>query len=148
MKQDALLRVVQTWNLNPKPEFRGFRCANCQRYLHRSWHHWLNSGGYKTPVHLCQDCEKRSRKGNLKVMTTRRPVLKSRFYSNLPPKVMQRLRSIVRSWRLPSRAVHKSFTCDKCRTSLHKAYHVWTYIDGNLVEAHFCKRCGDQLFKK
>jgi len=41
MKQHALLRIVQTWNLNPKPEYRGFRCANCQRYIHRSWHHWL-----------------------------------------------------------------------------------------------------------
>ena len=146
MKQDALLCIVQTWNLNPKPEYRGFRCANCQRYIHRSWHHWLNSKGYKTPVHLCQDCEKISRKGNLEIPTTRRPVVKSRFSSNLPPKAMQRLGSIVRSWKIASRAVHKSFTCDQCRASLRKAYHVWASIDGNLIETHFCKRCGDQLF--
>ena len=146
MKQDALLRIVQTWNLNPKPEYRGFRCANCQRYIHRSWHHWLNSKGYKPPVHLCQNCEKQSRRGNLNIVTTRRPVAKSKFRSNLPSKVMQGLGSIVRSWRSLNKLVHKSFTCDKCRASVYKAYHIWTYIDRDLVETHFCKRCGDQLF--
>lgn len=146
MKQDALLCIVQAWNLNPKPEYRGFRCANCQRYIHRSWHHWLNSKGYKTPVHLCQDCEKKSRKGNLKVVAPRRSVVKSKFSFNLSEKVTQELRSIARSWKILDKVVHKSFACDKCKASLYKAYHVWTYIDKDLVEIHFCRSCGDQLF--
>ena len=146
MKQDALLRIVQTWNLNPKPEYRGFRCAHCQRYIRRSWHHWLHSKGYKTPVHLCQDCEKKSRKGNLKVVARERSVVKSRFSLNLSEKVTQDLRGIVRSWRSLDKVIHKSFTCDKCKASVYKAYHVWTYIDKDLVETHFCKHCKDQLF--
>ena len=148
MKQDLLLSVVRTWKINPKPEYRGFRCASCQRYLYSSWHHWLNSGGYKIPVHLCQSCEKKSCAGKLKNRLPRRTVVRSRFYTNLPKKVKTRLKAIVRSWRLPKKAVRKRFSCDTCRTHLHRAYHVGTNVGRNLVETHFCKRCGDRLFSQ
>ena len=145
MKQDVLLHVVQTWNLNPKPEYRGFRCANCQRYLHKAWHHWITSGGYRTPVHLCQSCEGLFKKGKLKARGSRRPALKSRFYTNLSSKVRAQLRNFI--GRTSSRPVYKSFTCDKCRTSFTKAYHVWLFLRGSLNELHLCKRCGDTVFK-
>ncbi len=59
MKKDILLKIVQTWRLNKEPEYRGFRCANCQKYIHKAWHRWLKTGGFKTPVHFCNDCEKK-----------------------------------------------------------------------------------------
>jgi len=29
-KTKTLLRIVKTWNIKEKPEYRGFRCASCQ----------------------------------------------------------------------------------------------------------------------
>lgn len=43
-----------------RPEYRGFRCADCQRYLHKAWHYYLNYNGFKTPVHFCNICQKKS----------------------------------------------------------------------------------------
>ena len=144
MKQDVLFRVVQTWKLNPKPEYRGFRCANCQRYLHKAWHHWVTSGGYRTPVHLCQNCERLLKQDKLKARGPRRPALKSRFYKNLSVRVRGQLRNFL--GRTLTRPVYKGFACDKCRTGVLKAYHVWSFLRGSLNELHLCKRCGDRLF--
>lgn len=55
--QKKLLRIVKTWNR--EQGYRGFRCADCQRYMHKAWHHYLNYGGFKTPVHFCNDCQKK-----------------------------------------------------------------------------------------
>lgn len=57
--QKILLRIVQEWKINQKPEYRGFRCAKCQKYIHKAWHHWLKTAGFKTPVHFCNSCEKK-----------------------------------------------------------------------------------------
>lgn len=67
----TLLKIVKTWNIKLQPEYRGFRCANCQRYIHKAWHHYLDYGGYKTPVHFCNKCQKKSKlnKGTLKSFT-------------------------------------------------------------------------------
>lgn len=43
-----------------EPEFRGFRCAACQEYITKSWHHELNSSEYLVPVHLCGKCQEGS----------------------------------------------------------------------------------------
>ncbi len=145
MKQDVLLRIVRTWRLNPKPEYRGFRCANCQRYLRRAWHHWLTSSRYRTPVHLCQSCESLFRQDKLKVRGARRLAIKSRFYKNFSLKVKGQLRKFL--GRTSTRPVYKGFTCDKCKTSLQKAYHIWSFLRGSLNELHLCKRCGDKIFK-
>jgi len=53
----TLLKIVKTWKINEKPEYRGFRCANCQKYIFKAWHYWLNEGRYKTPVHFCKKCK-------------------------------------------------------------------------------------------
>lgn len=42
------------------PEFRGFRCAQCQEYITKSWHHELDSDEFLVPVHLCENCQKSS----------------------------------------------------------------------------------------
>lgn len=69
--QKILLKIVKTWNINPNPEYRGFRCANCQKYMHKAWHHQLNYGGFKTPVHFCNRCERKfsSKRGIYKIFT-------------------------------------------------------------------------------
>jgi protein-arginine kinase activator protein McsA len=43
-----------------KPEFRGFRCAMCQEYIAKAWHHKLDSSEYLVSVHLCENCQKSS----------------------------------------------------------------------------------------
>lgn len=55
----SLLSIVKTWKVNPKPEYRGFRCADCQKYIRKAWHHFLDYGGYKVPVHFCNACQKK-----------------------------------------------------------------------------------------
>ena len=145
MKQALLLRIAGTWNPNPKPEYRGFRCTNCKRSLHKAWHHWLTSGGYRTPVHLCQNCESLFKQDKLKARGLRRPALKSRFYTNFSSKIRGKLRNFL--GRVSARPAYKGFTCNKCRTGLLKAYHVWSFLRGSLRELHFCKRCGDAVFK-
>ena len=57
LEQKTLLRIVRSWKINKKPEYRGFRCANCQKYIYKSWHYWLKRGGYQTPVHFCNKCQ-------------------------------------------------------------------------------------------
>jgi len=72
MKQKVLLRIVKTWKINNKPEYRGFRCADCQKYIHRAWHYFLKTGGYRTPVHFCNLCQAKLstlNKGIYKVFT-------------------------------------------------------------------------------
>ena len=59
MSQNFLLKIVKKWKINRKPEYRGFRCGGCQKYLHKAWHHWLKKGGYKTLVHFCNSCERK-----------------------------------------------------------------------------------------
>lgn len=59
-EQKILLKIVKTWKITLTPEYRGFRCADCQRYLHKAFHHQLNYGGFNTPVHFCKNCHKKS----------------------------------------------------------------------------------------
>lgn len=71
-KQKELLKIVRAWKINPRPEYkqslnsslsseyRGFRCADCQKYLHKAFHHYLKYGGFNTPVHFCKNCQKKS----------------------------------------------------------------------------------------
>lgn len=56
MDQDKLLKIVKTWKIRWTPEYRGFRCAKCQKYLQKAWHVWLDKGGFKLEVHFCKEC--------------------------------------------------------------------------------------------
>lgn len=56
MNKEKLLRTVKSWNIKSKPEYRGFRCAHCQKYMRKAWHIWFNHGGFKCEVHLCKRC--------------------------------------------------------------------------------------------
>src|SRR5581483_9468985 len=64
-EQRFLLEIVKKWRINPIPEYRGFRCGCCQKYITRAWHHLLATGGFLCPVHLCESCEGLFRSGEI-----------------------------------------------------------------------------------
>ncbi|MDP1538811.1 MAG: HAD hydrolase-like protein [bacterium] len=145
MNQEILLKIVRTWDLKPSPEYRGFRCANCQKYMHKAWHHWLTKGGYKTSVHFCDKCEKDFRLGAIKINKPRIPVDESKFIFKLPQKINKKIIKIVHSWNNEGRPVYRMFTCDNCGKDMQKAYHIWIPYNKNMIEIHFCKECGDKI---
>jgi RNase P subunit RPR2 len=58
MDSEKILEIVRKWKISNKPEFRGFRCARCQKEMEKAWHVWLSDGGYKLEVHFCRECGK------------------------------------------------------------------------------------------
>ncbi len=62
MNKEKLLKTVQSWNISLKPEYRNFRCANCQKYIHKAWHIWFDYKGFKCEIHLCRECFKKYEK--------------------------------------------------------------------------------------
>jgi len=52
VNKEKLLKTVQSWNIKKEPEYRGFRCANCQKYIRKTWHIWFDHEGFKCEVHL------------------------------------------------------------------------------------------------
>ena len=144
-KQKILLRIVQSWNLKHKPEYRGFRCANCQKHMHKAWHYWCVSKDYKTPVHFCNKCESDFKSLKLNIAESKKMIDKEKFELK-SVNLEKRLGSIIKNWNTKTKPIYKTFTCDYCAESLHKAYHFWLKFKKNntLFEAHFCKRCGDK----
>lgn len=57
-KENEILKIVKKWKIKWKPEYRGFRCAKCQRPMRKAWHVWLRKGGFKLEVHFCKKCFK------------------------------------------------------------------------------------------
>ena len=146
MSQKILLRIVQTWKLNKKPEYRGFRCANCQKYLYKAWHHWCIKGGYKTPVHFCNNCESDFKLSNINIIKPKISADRTKFNLKFPERIKIKLKKITDSWNISTKPVYKTFTCDDCGENMHKAYHLWFKMNRILIEAHFCKKCGDKEF--
>lgn len=141
--QKTLLRIVQTWSLNPKPEYRGFRCANCQEYMKKAWYHWLVKGGYKTLVHFCNQCENAFKLNKIKTVKPVVKVDRSKFLK-FPDNVRSKLKEAVDGWNTKSKPVYRIFSCDRCGKNMYKAYHIWNIQKGILVEVHFCRKCGDK----
>ena len=137
-EQKVLLEIVQRWNPNPVPEYRGFRCAYCQKYNleNGAWHHLLSSEGFLNPVHFCDGCEDKFKSSSIVITTPKTGVDKTKF-SQIP----ENLRQIVSNWPKKSDPVKKAITCDVCGKPLQDAYHVWFNMDGTLVEMHFDKDC-------
>ena len=138
--KNTLLKIVQTWNISPKPEYRGFRCANCQKYMHKAWYHWLKSGGFVGPVHFCNQCERGFNKDNIKIINPQVKIDRSKFL-NYPVRVKELLIKTAGSFPVKDSPVYKIFTCDKCHKNHFKMFHVWDKQGKDLVEAHFCKKC-------
>lgn len=141
--QKTLLRIVKTWDINPKPEYRGFRCADCQKQIRKAWYHWLTTTGYKTPVHFCAKCEKKFRLNKIKIKKLMVKVNKSKFIK-FPGNIKSKLQRVVRKCNNKSKPIYKTFTCDNCGMNMFKAYHIWFILKKNLVEVHFCRKCGEK----
>jgi hypothetical protein len=58
MDKEKLLKTVQSWDKKMTPEYRGFRCANCSKYMRKAWHIWFDYKGFKCEIHLCKKCYK------------------------------------------------------------------------------------------
>ena len=158
-EQKVLLKIVETWNLSEKPEYRGFRCANCQQYKNKAWYHWLNTGDYKLPVHLCNEtCEPAFQDGSIQIDKDKRQKVDRNLYGNsykYTSKAIKRFEEIVSSWPKYKDPELKAFNCDECNKDLdtdmadglRKGYHVWWKMnDGKtLVELHFHKKCASLL---
>lgn len=141
--QKTLLKIVKTWNINPKPEYRGFRCANCQKVIREAWYHWLVMNGYKTPVHFCNRCENKFRLNKIKIEKPVIKVNKSKFM-DFPENIKSKLQKAVHNWNIKSKPIYKIFTCDSCGKNMFKAYHIWFILKGTLIEVHFCRQCGEK----
>jgi RNase P subunit RPR2 len=144
-KTKTLLRIVKTWNIKEKPEYRGFRCALCQKYIHKAYYYWLDSSEYLTPVHFCKDCRKKFETGKIQVTKPCLSVNRKTFGLDFEKNFIQKCKNLIKKWNIKSKPIYKTFTCDNCGKNMHKAYHTWLNIDGRLVELHFCKKCGNKL---
>jgi len=61
MNKNKILKIVKKWKIKWTPEYRGFRCAKCQKPIRKAWHCCLNKGGFKLEVHFCNKCFKEVR---------------------------------------------------------------------------------------
>lgn len=125
MSQEILLKIVKTWNINKKPEYRGFRCANCQKYIHKAWHRQLNKGGYRTPVHFCSSCEAKFK-------------LKSRgIYKTFTcDKCNRKMHKAYHVWTEKNNIIFEDHFCKKCgnKLKLNKKIKGIIYdLDGTLI---------------
>lgn len=158
-EQELLLQIVKTWNISEWPEYRGFRCANCQEYKNEAWYHWLNLGGYRLPIHLCADtCEIEFKAGNIKIGSSADKKFDLESFGNnykFSQKAQETFTKIIQSWPDYKEPELKAFTCDACNKNLdvdtvdnkRKGYHVWWKMDDlkTLTEFHFHKECGNNL---
>lgn len=156
-EQETLLKIVKTWRLSEKPEYRGFRCANCQEYKNEAWYHWVTTGGYRLPIHLCNDtCEPAFQTRTLTIDESKMSdVNRESFGSSYAysPTAIEQFKKIVSSWPEYKKPELKTFTCDLCGQELHvdtdgirKGYHVWWKMEDNtLAELHFHKDCALSL---
>lgn len=158
-EQDLLFQIVETWHPSEKPEYRGFRCANCQQYKNEAWYHWLNTNGYRLPLHLCNNtCELSFQNETIQIDSSKRQSInRTLFGSNYeyPKETQDRFAEITNSWTQNVVPVLKAFICDDCGSDLdidpidgqRKGYHVWYKMpDGQtLTELHFHKECGNKL---
>lgn len=158
-EQKILLKIVESWRLSEKPEYRGFRCANCQQYKNEAWYHWINFGGYKMPIHMCNDtCEPEFRKGSIHIDETKCLQVNRDLFGNsyrYNPQTVQRFREIISSWPEYKPPELKAYNCDECGKDLdidpsdgvRKGYHVWWKMDDGktLAKLHFHKPCAALL---
>ena len=139
-KSKILLEIVKTWKINKKPEYRGFKCAYCQRYIHKAYHYWLDSDKYKTPVHFCRKCRKKLETDQLQEIRSRSVFKRSDLHKSFTQEYLK----IIERWNTGSKPRYKNFTCDSCGKNMRKAYHLWLNIKNRSVEIHLCRKCGSK----
>ena len=139
-KSKILLKIVKTWKINKKPEYRGFRCAYCQQYMNKAYYYWLDNSEYKTPVHFCRRCREKLESGQFQEIRSCSPLKTPGLEKNFSQEYLK----IIEKWNTRSEPRYKTFICDSCGKNMHKAYHIWLNIKNCLVEIHFCRKCGDK----
>ncbi len=155
-EQEILLKIVETWNPSMKPEYRGFRCANCQKYKNEAWYHWVHTGGYRLPIHMCTDtCEPQFQNGTINIdESKRKQVIREEFNPTYSEKTEKRFDEIIASWPEYKKPELKAYTCDECEQDLdidtdvqRKGWHVWYKMpdDFTLAELHFHKSCAKKI---
>ena len=107
MSKNVLLQIVRTWKINEKPEYRGFRCAKCQKYIDKAWHRWLRTGGFETPVHFCNNCE-----ANLKLKT------KGIYKTFTCDKCGKKMHKAWHVWTEKDRMMSEAHFCKECGKKL------------------------------
>lgn len=155
-EQKTLLEIVTRWAPKEKPEYRGFRCANCQVYFTGdAWHHFVQTGDFLCPVHFCDGCEGLFKNSALEFKQSAVNVDHLTFGStySYTPEAIEEFNKIIK--QLPEEYLEvkkKPFECDLCKMSLEKSstgqqegWHAWWNNNGTLVELHFCRECGKVL---
>jgi hypothetical protein len=153
-EQAILLKIVETWRPSEKPEYRGFRCANCQQYKNEAWYHWVNTDGYHLPIHMCADnCEPAFQAGTIQIDESKRAEVNRKTFGigyAYAEEAKKRFEKIVASWPEYKEPELKAYTCDGCGQNLdidpadnqRKGWHVWYKMaDNTLAELHFHKDC-------
>lgn len=148
ISQKILHKIVSSWNKKNIPEYRGFLCGACGKKLHKAWFHYIISHEYKTPVHLCNTCEKKFERGTLEVAVIPTELVSESQakYQEIPDQarlasLSKRVRNDIVKWWKSAKGIYKTFFCDMCGKNLFKAYHVWARDKKTLIETHFCKTC-------
>jgi hypothetical protein len=158
-EQKKLLEIVETWKLSETPEYRGFRCANCQGYKNEAWYHYLNYGEYRLPVHMCNDgCENSFQSRLIQIDPTKKVTVDRNSFGNtykFSPEAEERFKEIVTSWPGEKEPELKAFSCDECKEDLdidpndgqRKGFHVWWKMPNGqtLAELHFHKNCASKF---
>lgn len=158
-EQKILLKIVGTWRPSEIPEYRGFRCANCQQYKNEAWYHWVNTGNYRLPIHLCNDiCQPMLQSNTIQIDEKKKQVVNRNIFGNsytYTVHAVKRFREIVAAWPEYQKPELKLFFCDNCGKDLEiditdgvrKGYHVWWKMDDGktLAELHFHKECALEL---
>lgn len=144
-EQDILLAILKTWDIKPKPEFRGFRCANCQEYMESAWHHFLHSGGFVTPIHFCDGCEEGFKAGMLKIPAKEGSLPREDPGFSYAGRALEIMKGIAAGWTFT--VEKKQFSCDLCFHAFRdlRAWHVWIDMGEKMVEEHFCNTCWSRM---
>ena len=59
ISQKTLLTLANKWEpeaSHSPQKYREATCVVCEKKMHKMWHCWLNSGGFKKEIHLCRIC--------------------------------------------------------------------------------------------
>ncbi len=140
INQDKLLEIARTWHIKKRPSYRAFKCANCRRFLRRAWHHWLVSGGFNTPIHLCPRCH-----NNLSITYPTLVINLQNINFAFKKGIKEVLVHIVSDWDIKEKPHYKQFSCDYCKRFIYKAYHIFIKINRKISEVHLCRHCWHEI---
>ena len=81
----------------------------------KAGYHWLNKGGYKTPVHFCNKCEKDFRDLNINIDSSKINIVSNKkiFGLNFSKIIKAKIKEVIKKWNLKVPPEYKRFTCDE-----------------------------------